>query len=105
METIPAFEQSALPVALQKNMGILSMKVMGQGMLVGSGNGRASSAELLQIQFKPARRQRDHRLRANDAARTKYSGCLELHPDERERQRASARKSRAIAFSLGEFSS
>src|SRR6516165_2030933 len=49
METIPAFEQSALPVALQKNMGILSMKVMGQGMLVGSGNGRASSAELLQF--------------------------------------------------------
>jgi len=49
MEAIPAFEQSALPVALQKNMGILSMKVMGQGMLVGSGNGRASSAELLQF--------------------------------------------------------
>ena len=49
MEAIPAFEQSALPVALQKDMGILSMKVMGQGMLVGSGNGRASSAELLQF--------------------------------------------------------
>jgi aryl-alcohol dehydrogenase-like predicted oxidoreductase len=49
MEPIPAFEQSALPVALQKNMGILSMKVMGQGMLVGAGAGRASSAELLQF--------------------------------------------------------
>ncbi len=49
MEPIPAFEQSALPVALQKNMGILSMKVMGQGMLVGSGAGRASPAELLQF--------------------------------------------------------
>jgi uncharacterized protein len=49
MEPIPAFEQSALPVALQKNMGILSMKVMGQGMLVGSGPGRASSSELLQF--------------------------------------------------------
>lgn len=49
MEPIPAFEQSALPVALQKNMGILSMKVMGQGMLVGSGSGRASPAELLQF--------------------------------------------------------
>src|SRR5215475_9194401 len=49
MEPIPAFEQSALPVALQKNMGILSMKVMGQGMLIGSGPGRASPAELLQF--------------------------------------------------------
>jgi aryl-alcohol dehydrogenase-like predicted oxidoreductase len=49
MEPIPAFEQSALPLALQKNMGILSMKVMGQGMLVGSGSGRASSSELLQF--------------------------------------------------------
>jgi uncharacterized protein len=48
-EPIPAFEQSALPVALQKNMGILSMKVMGQGMLVDSGPGRASSSELLQF--------------------------------------------------------
>jgi uncharacterized protein len=49
MEPIPAFEQSALPVALQKNMGVLSMKVMGQGMLVGTGAGRASPAELLQF--------------------------------------------------------
>jgi aryl-alcohol dehydrogenase-like predicted oxidoreductase len=49
MEPIPAFEESALPVALQKNMGILSMKVMGQGMLVGTGTGRASPAELLQF--------------------------------------------------------
>ena len=49
MEPIPAFEQFAVPVALQKNMGILSMKVMGQGMLVGNGAGRASSSELLQF--------------------------------------------------------
>jgi len=49
MEPLPAFEQSALPVALQKNMGILSMKVMGQGMLVGHGAGRASPSELLQF--------------------------------------------------------
>jgi uncharacterized protein len=49
MEPIPAFEQSALPVALQKNMGVLSMKVMGQGMLVGTSAGRASPAELLQF--------------------------------------------------------
>lgn len=49
MEPIPAFERSALPVALQKNMGILSMKVMGQGTIVGSGPGRASPTELLQF--------------------------------------------------------
>lgn len=49
MAPIPAFEQSALPVALEKNLGVLSMKVMGQGMLVGSGAGRASAAELLQF--------------------------------------------------------
>jgi aryl-alcohol dehydrogenase-like predicted oxidoreductase len=49
MEPIPAFESAALPIALQKNIGILSMKVMGQGMLVGSGAGRASPAELLQF--------------------------------------------------------
>jgi aryl-alcohol dehydrogenase-like predicted oxidoreductase len=49
MEPIPAFEQSALPVALKKDIGILSMKVMGQGMIVGSGPGRASPAELLQF--------------------------------------------------------
>jgi hypothetical protein len=30
-------------------MGILSMKVMGQGMIVGSGAGRASPTELLQF--------------------------------------------------------
>jgi aryl-alcohol dehydrogenase-like predicted oxidoreductase len=49
MTPLPAFERSALPLALQKNMGVLSMKVMGQGMLVGSGAGRASPAELLQF--------------------------------------------------------
>jgi aryl-alcohol dehydrogenase-like predicted oxidoreductase len=49
MESIPAFEQCALPMALQKNMGVLSMKVMGQGMLVGDGAGRASPSELLQF--------------------------------------------------------
>ena len=49
MAPIPAFEQSALPVALQKNLGVLSMKVMGQGMLVGNSAGRAAAAELLQF--------------------------------------------------------
>ena len=49
MEPIPSFEQSALPVALQRDIGVLSMKVMGQGMLVGSGAGRASPEELLQF--------------------------------------------------------
>ena len=49
MEPIPAFEQSALPLALEKQMGVISMKVMGQGMLVGDGAGRASSSDLLRF--------------------------------------------------------
>lgn len=49
MEAIPAFENSALPLALQKNIGIISMKVMGQGLLVGQGAGRASPSELLRF--------------------------------------------------------
>ncbi len=49
MEPIPAFEESALPLALQKQMGIVSMKVMGQGLLVGDGAGKAPSSELLRF--------------------------------------------------------
>lgn len=49
MVAIPSFEESTLPLALQKNLGILSMKVMGQGMLVGHGAGRTSPSELLQF--------------------------------------------------------
>jgi len=49
MEAIPAFEESALPIALQRNLGIISMKVMGQGLLVGEGAGRASPSELLRF--------------------------------------------------------
>lgn len=49
MEPIPAFEQSALPLALEKQMGVVSMKVMGQGLLVGDGAGRAAASELLRF--------------------------------------------------------
>lgn len=49
MEPIPAFEQSVLPLGLQKEMGIVAMKVMGQGLLVGDGAGRAPAAELLRF--------------------------------------------------------
>ena len=49
MAALPAFEESALPIALEKKVGILSMKVMGQGMLVGNVTGRAAAAELLQF--------------------------------------------------------
>lgn len=49
MTPIPSFEQSALALALQKNLGIISMKVMGQGLLVGGAAGRASAADLLQF--------------------------------------------------------
>ena len=49
MQPIPAFEQSALPVAVKKQMGIVSMKVMWHGQLVGSGHGRATGSELLRF--------------------------------------------------------
>jgi aryl-alcohol dehydrogenase-like predicted oxidoreductase len=75
MEPIPAFEQSALPVALQKNMGILSMKVMGQGMLVGTGAGRASPAELLQFNL-------------SQPAASVIIGCEQLAPLEQNVQAA-----------------
>ena len=103
MEPIPAFESAALPVALQKNMGILSMKVMGQGMLVGSGTGRASAADAFAIQFKPARRQRHHRLRAIGTAGAKRSSRLEFYPARRNRQAETARTSCTVALSLGEI--
>ena len=82
MEPIPAFEQSALPVALQKNLGILSMKVMGQGMIVGSGPGRASHSRAFTIQPQPARRQRRHWLRANGAPGRKRASCAQLHANQ-----------------------
>jgi aryl-alcohol dehydrogenase-like predicted oxidoreductase len=49
MVAIPAFEESALPLALEKNMGVLSMKVMGQGILVGDGTGKGAPSELLRF--------------------------------------------------------
>lgn len=48
MERIPAFEEAALPMAVRKNLGIIAMKAMAQGQIVGTGPGRASAAELLQ---------------------------------------------------------
>ena len=104
MEPIPAFEQFALPVALQKNMGILSMKVMGQGMLVGNGAGRASSSELLQFNLsQPV---------ASVVIGCEQIGTLSkrtpkrlntLYADERKRETQAPRKSRPVAFSVGEF--
>jgi len=49
MKPIPAFENSALPVALAKRMGIAAMKVMATGRLIGSAPGRASAADLLRF--------------------------------------------------------
>ena len=103
MEPIPAFESAALPVALEKNLGILSMKVMGQGMLVGSGAGRASPAELLQFNL-------------SQPVASVIIGCEQLAPLEQNVQAAmnftpisesgkqrAARKSRPVALGLGEF--
>lgn len=48
--TLPedSFESLALPVALSKNMGVLAMKVTGQGHLVGDGAGKSGVQRLLQ---------------------------------------------------------
>ena len=49
-------------------MGIVSMKVMGQGLLVGSGHGRASGSELLRFNLsQPVASVDEHRVRATHA--------------------------------------
>ena len=42
-----SFENLVLPVARSKNLGILAMKVMGQEMLVGTGDGKSHPEKLL----------------------------------------------------------
>lgn len=41
------FEKKLLPAAKEKGIGIIAMKVMGQGSIVGEGNGKASPEELI----------------------------------------------------------
>lgn len=45
--TASGFEDVVLPVAMEKNMGILAMKIAGQDHLVGSETGKASMRDLL----------------------------------------------------------
>lgn len=49
MAPIPAFEAAALGVALEKQMGVLAMKTMAHGNIVGSGGGLARAADLLRF--------------------------------------------------------
>jgi predicted aldo/keto reductase-like oxidoreductase len=46
-----SFERVALPVARQKNLGILAMKIMGQEALIGSGSDKGSVEKLLQYSW------------------------------------------------------
>lgn len=46
-----SFERVALPVARQKNLGILAMKIMGQEALIGSGSEKGSVQKLLQYSW------------------------------------------------------
>ena len=46
-----SFEQVALPVAREKNLGILAMKIMGQEALIGSGQDKGSVDKLLQYSW------------------------------------------------------
>ena len=103
MVAIPSFEQSTLPLALQKNMGILSMKVMGQGMLVGNGAGRASPSELLQFNLSQPVACVVIGCEQMAPTRTKRPGRAKFHADERKRQAEATRKSRPVAFSMAAF--
>ena len=49
MEPLPEFERDALPIALQKDMGVVSMKAMGQDLLVGGEAGQAAASDLLRF--------------------------------------------------------
>lgn len=46
-----SFERVALPLARQKNLGILAMKIMGQEALIGSGSEKGSVEKLLQYSW------------------------------------------------------
>lgn len=46
-----SFQRVALPVARQKNLGILAMKIMGQEALIGSGSDKGSVEKLLQYSW------------------------------------------------------
>jgi predicted aldo/keto reductase-like oxidoreductase len=46
-----SFERVVLPVARQKNLGILAMKIMGQEALIGSGSDKGSVEKLLQYSW------------------------------------------------------
>lgn len=54
------------------------MKVMGQGMIVGSGPGRALPADRLQFNLSQHR----HRLRADDAPGRERAGGAQLHANQ-----------------------
>jgi hypothetical protein len=104
MVAIPSFEQSTLPLALQKNMGILSMKVMGQGMLGRKRRRPSIAIGTFTVQPEPACRMCRHRLREDGPTRTKRPSCPKFHPDERKRQAEATRKSRTFAFSMAAVS-
>jgi len=44
---LAGFEGKLLPAALAKGVGVIAMKIMGQGSIVGNGEGRAASEDLI----------------------------------------------------------
>lgn len=46
-EALAAFEEEVLPEAVERGIGVIAMKVMGQQSLVGEGPGKASPEELI----------------------------------------------------------
>jgi aryl-alcohol dehydrogenase-like predicted oxidoreductase len=46
-QPLAGFEKKVLPAAVDKGVGVIAMKVMGQGTIVGKGEGKASPEELI----------------------------------------------------------
>lgn len=46
-QPLAEFEDKVLPAANKKNVGVIAMKIMGQGSIVGKGEGKASPDELI----------------------------------------------------------
>ena len=44
---LAAFEEEVLPAAVEKGIGVIAMKVMGQSSIVGQGAGKATPEELI----------------------------------------------------------
>jgi hypothetical protein len=82
MQPLPAFEQSALPVALRKKHGNSFHESHGPRKDRWQRHQPRLARRTSAIQFKPARRQRRHRLRANGAPGRKRARGAQLDAEQ-----------------------